>query len=174
MRKAQARGSFGELAGKDNRGHPFPQQRGSKSTDASSDTCKFQNRKENYHWNQYLSFYALAYGASVSLSLLYGSNLRPFPYIVFKIKNSALTSPGRESCPPTAAETSGKQQPMLPAVFFRMLLVTEPCCQDLAFPWSFNVQSGISLGFTSQHSEVLPVFCIKYCTLLAVTLPVSP
>lgn len=69
-----------------------------------------------------------------SLSLLYGSNLRPFPYIVFKIKNSALTSPGRESCPPTAAETSGKQQPMLPAVFFRMLLVTEPCCQDLAFP----------------------------------------
>lgn len=72
MRTAQARGIFGELAGKDNRGHPFPQQRGSKSADASSDTCKFQNGKEkDYHWTQHLSFYALACSTSVSLSLFY-------------------------------------------------------------------------------------------------------
>lgn len=122
MRKAQARGSFGELAGKDNRGHPFPQQRGSKSADVSSDTCKFQNRKEkDYDWTQHLSFYTLACSTSVSLS--YSSDLSPFSYTVFKMRSSTLTSPGRESCPPTAAETSGKQQPMLPAVFFGLPLV---------------------------------------------------
>lgn len=75
MRKAQARGSFGELAGKDSRGHPFPQQRGSKSADASSDTCKFQNRKEkDYHWTQLLRFYALA-AALQSQSLFYRAQI---------------------------------------------------------------------------------------------------
>jgi len=84
--------------------------------------ANFKTEKiKDYNWTQHLSFYALA--CSTSVSLLYISNLRPFSYTVFKTKSSTLMSPGRESFPPTAAETSGKQQLVLPALFFGLCLV---------------------------------------------------
>lgn len=170
MRKAQARGSFEELAGKDSRGHPSPQQRGSKSADASSDTCKFQNRKEKYyHCTQYLSFYAMACSTSVSLS--YSSKLSQFSYAVFKIKSSTLTSPDRESCPPTAAETFGKQQPMLPARFFGLSLVRGPTllpgfCSPLKFQCSKQYSIGLYIPVQQGAPSIMP--------LLVVILHISP
>ena len=93
------------------------------------------------------------HAALQSLSLSF-TNLSPFSYTVFKMKSSTLTSPGRESCPPTAAETSGKQQPMLPAMFFGLLLVRGATllpgfCSPLKFQCS--KQYSIRLDIPAQH-----------------------
>lgn len=111
------------------------------------------------------------------LSLLYSSNLSQFSYTVFKTKSSTVTSPGRESCPPIAAETSGKQQPMVPAVFFRLPSVRGAAllpgfCSPLKCQCS--KQYFIRLYIPAQQGA--PVPCKKYYSiaLLAVILRISP
>lgn len=78
--------------------------------------ANFKTEKKKIITGHSICFYALACSTSVSLKVK--------SIFLHSLQDKKLTpmSPGGESCTPTAAETSGKLQPMLSAVGFGLLL----------------------------------------------------